>query len=193
MISAAPLPPEHTALLMIDAREEYVAAVGSPELLDGLSAMAMAADLLRSVRGAGAHVIHVRHMPERPGGPPLRPGTTAIAIRTEVEPLPGEPVIATRAAGAFAGTPLYRELADRDVEAVIIAGLMSADSCSATAGEAIERRLRTVLSSDATAARGGQPGEASGVRDRALTMQRRRGAEVLSSESIATLLGAAAA
>ncbi|MBJ7454893.1 MAG: cysteine hydrolase [Thermoleophilia bacterium] len=178
---------------MIDAREEYVAAVGSPELLDGLSAMAMAADLLRSVRGAGAHVIHVRHVPGGHGGPPLRPGTTAIAIRPEVEPLPGEPVIATRAAGAFAGTPLYRELADRDVETVIIAGLMSADSCSATACEAIERRLRTVLSSDATAARSGEPGEPSGVRDSALAVQRRRGAEVLSCESIATLLGAATA
>lgn len=42
MISAAPLPPGRTALLMIDAGEEYVAAVRSPELLDGLSALAMA-------------------------------------------------------------------------------------------------------------------------------------------------------
>jgi nicotinamidase-related amidase len=103
VISAAPLPPEHTALLMIDAREEYVAAVGSPELLDGLSALAMAAGLLKRVRGAGAHVIHVRHVPGGAAGQVLRPGTTAIAIRSEVEPLPGEPVIATRAAGASRG------------------------------------------------------------------------------------------
>jgi nicotinamidase-related amidase len=193
VISAAPLPPEHTALLMIDGHEEYVAAVGSPELLDGLAAIAMAAGLLTSVRGAGGHVIHVRHVPAEPAGPRLRPGTQAIAIRSQVEPLPGEPVIATRAAGAFAGTPLYRELADREVEAVIIAGMMSADSRTATAREAIERRLRTVLSSDATAARSGGTEARAGGRDRALTVERRGGAEVLSSESIATLLGAAAA
>lgn len=53
MICAAPLPPEHTALLMTDAREERVAAVGSPELLDGPSALTAAADPLGRVRGAG--------------------------------------------------------------------------------------------------------------------------------------------
>ena len=108
-------------------------------------------------------------------------------------PRPGEPVVDKHTPSAFAGTRLDQELASRGVSTVIIAGFMTPTCCTATAHEALGRRLRTVFSSDATAARalGAEPHDE--VHERALQMQRQLGAEVLSSASIAGLLDAEAA
>ena len=69
---------------------------------------------------------------------------------------------------------------------------MTATCCTATAHEAIGRRYRTVFSSDATAAQPYGPENHEQVHERALRMQRQLGAEVLSSASIARLMGAPA-
>lgn len=191
MISAAPLPPEMTALLMIDAQEEYFRPGGPMELPDGPAALSMAAGLLEGARRSGAHVIHVRHVTDHPMAEEFRRGSPGVQIRPEVAPQGGEPVVDKQTPSAFAGTRLDEELAARGVSSVIIAGFMTATCCTATAHEALGRRLRTVFSSDATAAQAHGPEAHDEVHERALRMQRQLGAEVLSSASIASLLDAA--
>ena len=192
MISTAPLPPGTTALLMIDAQEEYFTPGGAMELPTGPLALSRAAGLLEGARRAGAHVIHVRHVTDHPMAEEFRRGSTGAQIRPEVVPRPGEPVFDKRTPSAFAGTQLDEELAARGISTVIIAGFMTPTCCTATAHEALGRRLRTVFSSDATAARGYGPEDHEEVHERALRMQRQLGAEVLSSASIASLLDIAA-
>lgn len=188
MISTAPLEPARTALLMIDVQEEYFTPGGSMELPAGAPALARAATLLLQARRTGALVVHVRHVTDHPMAEEFRAGTPGVEIRPEVAPLPGELVIDKTTPSAFVGTPLARELESRDIATVVIAGFMTATCCTATAHEAIGRRYRTVFSSDATAAQGYGPESHDLVHERALSIQRQLGAEVLSSASIAGLL-----
>lgn len=91
----------------------------------------------------------------------------------------GETVIDARGASPFAGTGLQRELADRGVETLIVAGGMTPASCSATANEALARSYRTVI-----------PAEL--VNEQTRDSERRLGAEILSLASIHILMAAAA-
>lgn len=189
MIATAPLAPDRTALLLIDAQEEHFIPGGPNELPGGEAALGEAAGLLRRARRVGAHVVHVRHVGEDPVFDDFRPGAPGFDFRPEVSPAACEAVIDKRAGGAFDGTPLAERLEELGVEAVVVAGFTSCGGCTATAREALGRRLRTVVAADATAAAahgGVGPAEAH---DRALTAQRRLGAEVLSAATIRALLG----
>jgi nicotinamidase-related amidase len=175
VIAAAPLPPRHTALLMIGA-EAYIDRRASgappPELED-------AAGLLHHARGAGAHVLHVRRVQ---GGDPQREPrrhTGGKHRRRRAVLASDETVIDAHGASPFADTGLQRELAARGVEAVIVAGVMTPSSCSATANEALARNYRTVIPSEL-------------MNERTREAETRRGAEVLSLESIHILMTAAA-
>lgn len=188
MIAAASLPPARTALVLIDAQEEYFLPGGPNELPDGPAALGRAVDLLAAARAAGAHVLHVRHVSEHPLSEEFRVGTPAVEIRPEVSPAAGEQVIDKRMISAFAGTPLEAALRERGVENVVIAGFMTQTCCAATAHEAIGRRYRTLVAADATAAQDYGPEPHDRVHVRALDTQRQIGAEVLSAATIAGLL-----
>jgi len=189
VIATAPLAPGTTALLLIDAQEEHFISGGAHEVPDGEAALTNAAALLARARRVGAHVVHVRHVGDHPLFEDFREGSPGFAIRSEVAPAAGEPVIDKRSPSAFDGTPLEDELVGRRVEAVVVAGFTSDTCCAATALAALARRYRTVVAADATAA---DPHGCEGhqeVHARALTAQRRLGAEVLSTQTIGSLLG----
>ena len=188
MIATAPLTPDRTALLLIDAQQEHFIPGGPHEVPHAAAALGHAVALLQRARRVGAHVVHVRHVGEDPLFEDFRRDGPGFAFRPEVAPALGEPVIDKRSHSAFDGTPLERELAVRGVEAVVVVGFTSGTGCTATAKEALVRRFRTLVAADATAA---GPHGAFGpfeVHDRALTAQRRLGAEVLSSATIEDLL-----
>lgn len=187
------LDPARTALLMIDAQQEYFAPGGPNELPAGPAALARAAGLLEAARSAGAHVVHVRHIVDHPMAEEFRAGSPEVEIRPEVAPAGGEPVVDKRTVSAFAGTPLDGLLRERGVESVIVAGFMTQTCCTATAHEALTRRYRTLFASDATAAQDYGPQAHDQVHERALEQQRRLGAEVLTTEEIGGLLGVPAA
>lgn len=173
MIAAAPLSPQHTALLLLGAEKYMVRrAPAGPR-----PALEEAATLLRHARRAGAHVLHVRRLQE--GEPHRQPRRHAVNGN---RPRPaglgnGEAVIDTRGVSPFVDTRLQEELAARGIEAVIVAGVMTPSSCSATANEALARNYRTVIASEL-------------MNDRSRETERRLGAEVLSSKSIRGLLEA---
>ncbi|HTI32734.1 MAG TPA: isochorismatase family protein [Miltoncostaea sp.] len=188
MIATAPLTPDRTALLLIDAQEEHFIPGGPNELPDGEAALGEAAGLLQRARRVGAHVVHVRHIGEDPVFDDFRPGAPGFDFRPEVSPAEGEAVIDKRAGGAFDGTTLEDRLAELGVDAVVVAGFTSCGGCTATAREALGRRLRTVIAADATAAAAHGGVLPADAHDRALTAQRRFGAEVLSAATIRSLL-----
>lgn len=170
MIAAAPLTPERTALLMIGA-EMYL---GRRQPAGALPALHSAAALLRHARRAGAHVWHVRRVLDGEEAPVIRLRPAGADPRRGAA-LAGEAVLDARGPSPFADTGLEADLAARGVQAVIVAGVMTPTSCTATAHEAIARRYRTVVAADL-------------VHESAREAKRRLGAEVLSSSSIRGLL-----
>jgi nicotinamidase-related amidase len=170
VIAAAPLTPERTALLMIGA-EKYLSRRPPAGPLPALNA---AAALLRHARRAGVHVLHVRRILDGQPAPEVRLRPPGADPRRGAA-VAGEAVLDVRGPSPFADTPLDEDLSARGVEAVIVAGVMTPTSCTATANEAIARRYRTVVASDL-------------VHESARESKRRLGAEVLSTNSIRGLL-----
>jgi nicotinamidase-related amidase len=143
---------EKTALLIIDAQQEYFAPLGKMVLPDGPKAVARIAQTLAWARERGVPVVHVTHESRRPGATTFAPGSPALAIHPAVAPAPGESVITKHLPGAFTGTSLEEHLRSHGIEQVIVSGFMTQMCCDTTTREAAHRGFRVLLLADATAA-----------------------------------------
>jgi nicotinamidase-related amidase len=143
---------DRTALLIVDAQEEYFAPLGKLVLPDGPRAVRKIAETLGWARARGIPVFHVTHESRRPNSTTFPPGSPALAIHPAVRPEPGEAVIRKHWPGSFTGTPLETEFRQQGIEAVIVCGFMTQMCCDTTAREAAHRGFRVLLLSDATAA-----------------------------------------
>src|SRR5262245_62339676 len=84
---------EKTALLVIDAQQEYFAPIGKVVLPGGPRAIEQIARALAWARERAVPVIHVTHESRRPNPTIFAPGSAALAIHPAVTPAAGEPVI----------------------------------------------------------------------------------------------------
>ncbi|HET8578468.1 MAG TPA: cysteine hydrolase family protein [Methylomirabilota bacterium] len=142
---------DKTALLIIDAQQEYFAPLGKLVLPDGPKAVERIARTLDWARRRGVAVFHIVHESQRPGGI-FAPGSPALAIHPAVAPAASEPVITKHLPGAFTNTALEAELRARGIERVIVSGFMTQMCCDTTTREAAHRGFKVTLLSDATAA-----------------------------------------
>ncbi len=143
---------EKTALLIIDAQQEYFAPIGKVVLPDGPKAVTRIAQALEWARGRGVPVFHIVHESRRPNATIFVPESPALAIHPAVTPAPGEALIQKHLPGSFTGTPLEAELRKRGIERVIVSGFMTQMCCDTTTREAAHRGFKVTLLSDATAA-----------------------------------------
>lgn len=143
---------ERTALLVIDAQQEYFAPVGKLVLPDGPKAVARIAAMLEWARSRKVPVFHVVHESRRPGATTFAPGSPALEIHPAARPAAGEPVIRKHLPGSFTSTPLETELRKLDIERVIVSGFMTQMCCDTTTREAAHRGFKVTVLSDATAA-----------------------------------------
>lgn len=143
---------EKTALLVIDAQQEYFAPVGKVVLPDGPKAVTRIARVLEWARARKVPVFHIVHESPRPNAPIFAPGSPALAIHPDARPAPGEPVITKHLPGSFTNTPLERALRERGIERVIVSGFMTQMCVDTTTREAAHRGFTVTVLSDATAA-----------------------------------------
>lgn len=143
---------EKTALLIIDAQQEYFAPVGKMVLPDGPKAVQRIAKTLEWARAKGLPVIHIIHESRRPNAATFAPGSAALEIHPAAAPQPGETVIKKHLPGSFTGTLLEEHLRNLGIEQVIISGFMTQMCCDTTTREAAHRGFKVLLLSDATAA-----------------------------------------
>jgi nicotinamidase-related amidase len=143
---------EKSALLVIDAQQEYFAPIGKLVLPDGPAAVERIAAMLAWARAAGLPVVHVTHESGQPNPTTFVPGSPALEIHPAARPTPGEPIVTKRLPGSFTNTGLEEDLRRRGVEQVIITGFMTQMCCDTTAREAAHRGFAVTLLSDATAA-----------------------------------------
>lgn len=149
--AAATLEVRRCALLLIDYQQIY--ADGSLALPGCAAAAEKAVALRRWAEARGLAVIHVLHEATSPQAPLFAPGSHG------VQPLPGlvpgerEAVVIKRLPSSFAGTTLADLLAERGIDTLLIAGLMTHNCVDATAREAFHRGLRVAVIADACATR----------------------------------------
>jgi nicotinamidase-related amidase len=143
------------ALILVDIQE----GIGR-EGRNNPGAEEQAARLLERWRGEGRPVIHVQHMSTEPESP-LRPELPGNAIKPEVRPLQGEPVVQKSVNSAFIGTDLEERLRADGIQRLVIAGLTSDHCVSSTARMAGDLGFEVYVVSDATATfgRSGLPAE----------------------------------
>ena len=145
-------PMEKTALLVIDAQQEYFAPIGKVVLPDGPRAVERIADLLAWARAAGVPVVHVVHESRRPNPTTFVPGSPALEIHPAAQPAPGEPVVTKHLPGSFTNTGLEEHLRRHGIEQVIVSGFMTQMCCDTTAREAAHRGFKVLMAADAMAA-----------------------------------------
>ena len=143
---------ESSALVVIDAQQEYFAPVGKIVLPQGPAAAERIATLLAWARGSHVPVIHVVHESRRPGAATFVPGSPALEIHPLATPAASETVIAKHLPGSFTGTPLEATLRRHGIERVILTGFMTQMCVDTTARQASHLGFKVTVVSDATAA-----------------------------------------
>jgi len=144
-----PHPLDRSAIVLIDAQNEYVdGAVPLPGIGAALQAGAALLDLART---AGRPVVHIRHR-GRAGGL-FDPGTRAFEIAEQVAPAEGEAVIDKPLPNAFAKTELESRLRSLGAESLIVAGFMTHMCVSSTVRCALALGFGCTVVADACATR----------------------------------------
>ena len=143
---------DRTALLIIDAQQEYFAPIGKVVLPDGPAAVKQVARALAWVRGAGVPVVHIVHESGRPNPTTFAPGSAALEIHSDARPTGAEPVMTKHWPGSFTGTDLERWLRERGVERLIVSGFMTQMCVDTTARQAEHLGFAVSVLADATAA-----------------------------------------
>ncbi|MET0452594.1 MAG: cysteine hydrolase [Mycobacterium sp.] len=158
--------PRHTALLVMDYQTGILTQLADSDRLVGRVKAAV-----NTVRGRGGHVGWVRvaftpsdlsAIPEtsifadlasRIGGSSLRDDAPDTQFHPELTPLPNEVAVRKTRVGAFTTTDLDRQLRDRDVTTLVLAGVSTSGVVLSTVREAMDRDYRIVVLKDACADR----------------------------------------
>jgi nicotinamidase-related amidase len=143
---------EKSALVVIDAQQEYFAPAGKVVLPHGPAAVERVATALAWARASGLPVVHVVHESRRPNPTTFAPGSPALEIHPEAAPAAGEPVLTKHLPGSFTGTRLEAALRAHGIERVILAGFMTQMCVDTTARQAAHLGLKVTILADATAA-----------------------------------------
>ena len=143
-----PLPsplPQDAALLVIDVQK----AIDHPSWgqRNNLDAERNMAALLLAWRTSERPVYHIRHDSTEPASH-YRPGQPGHEFKPEVQPLPGETVIAKRTNSAFIGTGLEARLRAARQTVLVIAGVITNKSVEATVRMAGNLGFNTFLVED---------------------------------------------
>jgi nicotinamidase-related amidase len=143
---------DRTALLVIDAQQEYFAPLGKLVLPDGPAAVARIRDLLAWARTRGVPVVHIVHESRRPNPATFAPGSPTLEVHPDARPAAGEPVITKHLPGSFTNTGLEAHLRQHGIEQVIVTGFMTQMCCDTTARQAAHRGFKVLMPADAMAA-----------------------------------------
>ena len=160
-VHRSPVGVDHSALLVIDMQKFFLGSrVAS--LVDPVAAiLPNVKRLIDRYREKGRPVIYTRHV-HNPDGSDLgilgewwddhcKEGTEEADIHDSIAPGPDDKVICKNRYSAFHGTDLADVLRSREVEEVVISGVMTNICCESTARDAFFRDIWVRFVADATA------------------------------------------
>ncbi|WP_017934755.1 isochorismatase family protein [Nocardioides sp. Iso805N] len=144
------------ALVVVDLQRSIV-AIGVPGTAE---VVAHSARLLEAFRAAGHLVVLVNvdaspggRSDHNPGGVPTRLTGDQLELVPELGRRDTDLVVTKHTRGAFHGTSLEKELAERSVTQVFVTGIATGSGVEETAREAYARGLNVVVVTDAVADR----------------------------------------
>lgn len=140
------------ALVIVDIQRDYFPG-GKMPLHEPEAAAANAGKVLEAFRAAGDPVFHVQHLSPAGGGF-LEEGTDGADIMAPVTPAEGEPVITKHAPNSFLRTDLEERLREKDVDEVVVVGMMTSMCVDATTRAGADLGFSMTLVPDACAAPG---------------------------------------
>ncbi len=135
------LPPEKTALLIIDMQDFYFPG-GQMPLENPERASAKASKVLDEFRNNKMHIIHIKHNTDKNKG-----------IHTDVMPKDGEKIFTKNKANSFLGTGLESYLKEKQITHLVITGMMTHMCVEATTRAASDKGYECFVVSDACATR----------------------------------------
>jgi nicotinamidase-related amidase len=141
-----------TALLLIDIQNDYFDGGANP-LAGSLAASLAAQGLLRRFREKSWPIAHIQHLSNRPGATFFVPGTKGVEIHENVAPLPEEKVVAKHFPNAFRETGLLEFLLAKQVDHVVVCGMMTHMCVDATVRAAKDAGFACTVIEDACATR----------------------------------------
>ncbi len=149
--------PHHTAVLVVDVQNLFVAKPSEPPVEEVLPRLHR---FIHGARMAGAMIVRIEavipdamysEVWQRQHRKPttfLAPGSDAAAFSPGFEPQPGDVVISKPRYSAFFGTPLETVLHSNGIRTVVVAGLHTDVCVSSTARDAFQRDFYTITLSD---------------------------------------------
>ncbi|MCK8463862.1 cysteine hydrolase [Aliiroseovarius sp. S1339] len=178
------------ALILIDIQKGFDDPVWGAR--NNPHAEANAARLLTHWRANWWPVFHIQHLSVTPGSP-LNPTGGAVDFKTEVTPLPNEPVLTKRVNSAFIGSDLEDRLRSANITSLVICGLTTPHCVSTTTRMAANLGFDVSLPHDACAAfagnadtgwRDGPPPTAQDIHSAALDHMNGEFADVCTTEEV---------
>ncbi|MCK4367542.1 MAG: cysteine hydrolase [Thermoplasmata archaeon] len=160
-VHRSPVGVDHSALLVIDMQKFFLGS-SVASLVDPVAAiLPNVKRLIDRYREKGRPVIYTRHV-HNPDGSDLgilgewwddhcKEGTEEAEIHDSIAPRPDDKVICKNRYSAFHGTDLADVLRSREVEEVVISGVMTNICCESTARDAFFRDIWVRFVADATA------------------------------------------
>jgi nicotinamidase-related amidase len=138
-------------LLIIDIQRDYFPGGAFPLVEPDVSATATRR-LLDAFRAAGEPVLHLKHVWDAPDATFMRPGTDGVELHPLVAPASGEPVLEKTAPNGFVGTALEDEVRSRDIDELVVAGMMTSMCVDATVRAAVDLGFSVTVVHDGCAA-----------------------------------------
>lgn len=138
------------ALVSIDIQKDYFPG-GKNELFMPERAAELAKLLLDYFRQKNMEVFHVQHISTNPVTGFFQPNTEGADIHPLVFPAPNEPVFVKHTPDSFAETGLEQALRARQIEALVICGMMSHMCIDTTVRAAKRLHFPVLLAEDACA------------------------------------------
>lgn len=140
-----------TGLLIIDIQNDYFPGGAFP-LVGPQAAAEVAAGVLARFRAAGRPVVHVQHVWDSPDAEFFAPGTPGVEINAAVAPSGDEPVVTKAYPNSFRETTLAATLAERDIDALVVVGMMTSMCVDATVRAAVDLGYPVTVLADGCAA-----------------------------------------
>jgi nicotinamidase-related amidase len=138
------------ALVIVDIQKDYFPG-GAHPLEAPEAAAAAARRVLEAFRATGDPVVHVRHVWDEEEATFMRPETEGVDIHPDVAPAEGELVITKEHPNSFRETGLEAELRARDVDSLVVCGMMTSMCVDATVRAAVDLGFDTTVVHDACA------------------------------------------
>jgi nicotinamidase-related amidase len=138
-------------LLVIDIQRDYFPG-GAYPLVGPEAAAEKAREVIDSFRSQALPVVHMQHVWDAPDATFMRPGTDGVEIHPLVAPADDETVLQKTEPNSFVDTPLEAELRNREVDDLVVVGMMTSMCVDSTVRAAADLGFEVTVVHDACAA-----------------------------------------